>query len=186
MNSKSLGILSAVTASICCIGPFVLIVLGLGGLGVGAVIGKFHWHFILAAIIFLGFAWRSYFKEKNACDAKQCTMEGKNITKTILTLASVIVLVFAGANVYTYAKGGASKDVIQTGTQMNIPVEGMTCLTCEVSVNSAVKKLSGIYEVRANAKDQLVRVAYDSGKTSLDEIIAAINGTGFKAQKPKV
>ena len=67
MKAKGLGILSAITASVCCLGPIVLIVLGLGSLGLGAALGKYHWYFIFAAALILSFAWRSYFKEKKSC-----------------------------------------------------------------------------------------------------------------------
>lgn len=186
MKAKGLGILSALTASVCCLGPLVLILIGLGGLGFGAIIGKYHWYFIAGAGVLLGFSWKSYFSEKKACEAKQCTMEGKKMTRNILLLASAAVLTFVGLNVYTYAKSTALESTMKSGAQMTIPVKGMVCMTCEITVKSAVKKLTGIHEVKASAKDQVVRVSYDPAKTSLDEIISAINGTGFKAERPKI
>jgi len=186
MKAKGLGIISAMTASVCCLGPFVLILAGLGGLGIGALIGKYHWYFILTAALLLGIAWRSYFKEKKSCAAKLCEMEGKKMTRAVLTLATAVVLTFAGLNLYTYAKGGSVEDVSGQGVQLSIPVEGMSCFTCETAVQSAVKKLPGIYDVKASAKEKTAWVSYDPGKTSLDHIIAAINETGFKAQKPNL
>jgi len=185
MKAKGLGILSAVTASICCLGPFVLILTGLGSLGLGAVIGKYHWYFILGAALLLTFAWRNYFKERKSCESAHCEMEGKKMTRKILVLASAVVLTFAGLNLYTYAKGGSVQDVGGQGIQLSIPVEGMSCFTCERAVQSAVRKLPGIYDVKASVKEKTAWISYDSGKTSLDHIITAINATGFKAQKPK-
>ena len=186
MKTKSIGILSALTASICCLGPIILIVFGLGWLGIGAVIGKYHWYFILGAILLLGIGWKSYFKEKKSCDTRGCEMKDKGITKNILIIASVVVLIFSGLNILTYASVSGSELSTQEGTQLSIPVKGMTCISCEFAVNSAVKKLPGIYEVKASAKNQKALVSYDSEKTSLDEIIEAINKTGFKAEKPNI
>ena len=81
MKAKGFGILSALTASVCCLGPLLLIALGLGGLGLGAALGKYHWYFILGAALFLSFAWRSYFREKKSCDSGLCEMEGKKMTR---------------------------------------------------------------------------------------------------------
>ena len=186
MKTKTIGIFSAFTASICCLGPIVLIALGLGGLGIGAVIGQYHWYFILGAILLLAIGWKSYFKEKKACDSHNCEMKDKGITKNILLTASTVVLIFAGLNMYTYTSGNNQELITQKGTQLSIPVKGMTCATCEFAVNSAVKNVPGIYEVRTSAKNQKVLVSYDSEKTSLDEIIEAINKTGFKAEKPNI
>lgn len=186
MKAKGLGILSAVTASICCLGPFVLILFGLGSLGLGAVIGKYHWYFILGAAILLAFAWRNYFKERKSCESAHCEMEGKKMTRNILVLASAVVLTFAGLNVYTYARSTAPESTMQSGMQVTIPVKGMTCFTCEMTVQSAVKKLPGIYQVKASAKEHVAIVSYDAQKTSLDQIVATINQTGYKAEKPKI
>ena len=42
MESHKVGILSALAASVCCVGPVLLAALGLGSLGVGAFIGEYH------------------------------------------------------------------------------------------------------------------------------------------------
>jgi len=102
MKVSKLGILSAVIASICCVGPLLLILLGLGGLGIGAAIGKYHGYFIVAALLLLTFAWRSYLKEKKVCDLKACKMENKRVTLLILIMSTLIVAVFVALNIYTH------------------------------------------------------------------------------------
>jgi len=184
MKAKGLGILSAITASVCCLGPFVLILAGLGSLGLGAVIGKYHWYFITGAGALLAFAWRSFLKEKKSCETRQCEMENKNMTRNILMGATLVVMTFVGLNVYTYAKGSPTEVTAKSGVQMTIPVEGMTCFTCEMAVQSAVKKLPGVSHATASAKNGNLAVAYDPAKVSLDEIVNAVNETGYQAVKP--
>lgn len=213
MKAKGLGVLSALTASICCLGPLVLIVMGLGGLGLGAILGKYHWYFIVAAALLLTFAWIRYFTEKKSCATGHCEMVpppdvgpsgqsdevgpasggtlgggmgGKKMTGIILLLASVMVLTFASLNIYTYAKGKPAENLSQSGIQISIPVKGMSCFTCEIAIQQAVKKLPGIGSVKASARDGIARVSYDPEKTSLDEIVTAINETGYKAEKQKL
>ncbi|MBI3292251.1 MAG: hypothetical protein HYZ73_05525, partial [Elusimicrobia bacterium] len=74
MKAGSLGIFSAVLASVCCLGPVLLMLVGLGSLGVGALIGRYHWWFIGAAIILLTVAWRSDLKEAGRCRTAHCEM----------------------------------------------------------------------------------------------------------------
>lgn len=100
-----------------------------------------------------------------------------------MILASAVVLSFAGLNLYTYAKGTAGTETLKQGAQIVIPVEGMSCFTCEIAVQSAVKKLPGVREVKASARDKVAVISYDPEKTSLDEIVQAINQTGYKAEK---
>ena len=134
MKAKGFGILSALTASLCCLGPLLLIAMGLGSLGLGAVLGRYHWYFILGAALILSFAWRGYFKEKKFCESSHCEMKGKKMTRNVLLIATVIVLTFAGLNLYTYAKGSAMDEVSKQGVQVSIPVKGMSCFTCEIAV----------------------------------------------------
>lgn len=189
MKASKLGILSALIASICCIGPLVLILLGLGSLGVGATIGKYHWYFISGAIILITSAWRKFLKEKKTCSLKGCKMENKKITLIILLVTTFVVVTFIALNLYTYmgqngyARRSSSIASIETKT-VNIPVKGMTCFTCEASVSTALKKIDGVVTVKASAKRENTKVVYDPQKTDISKLIETINEIGYKASPP--
>jgi copper chaperone CopZ len=191
MKAEKLGILSALVASLCCLGPLILVLVGLGTLGLGAFFGRYHWWFIGAAIALLTYAWRSYLKEAHRCKAASCEMARGQTTRTVLTLASVVVAVLVGLNLYTYARQSsaarpqAASAVGGSLTAVTIPVEGMTCFTCELTVESSLKGLPGVRSVDANVKDAVAYVQYDPTQVSLDELVAAINKTGYKARRPK-
>lgn len=188
MKSMKIGVLSAITASICCIGPLILIALGLGSLDLGAVINKYHGLFLSAGILLILFSWIRYFKEKKRCTIKKCQMENKRVTLSILIISTTIVLFFVGLNLYTYADRPLAIDptisVADTKT-VSIPVEGMTCFTCEVSASSALKKIDGVVSVKASAKDGMVLINYDPDKTNVPRLIKVINNTGYKASLPR-
>jgi len=63
------GGLAAILASTCCLGPLVLVSLGLGGAGVSnlAVLEPFRPWFLGAALIALFFAWRRIYRPAVAC-----------------------------------------------------------------------------------------------------------------------
>lgn len=190
MKASKLGILSALIASACCVGPLLLILLGLGSLGIGAAIGKYHWYFIAGALVLIAFAWRSFFKEKKTCNLKGCEMENKRVTLITLIIVSLIVAIFVGLNVYTYAVqkdySKERKEAVSVETKtVNIPVEGMTCFACEVSVSSALKRINGVINARASAKERIASVSYDPARTDTEQLIEAINKTGYKASLPR-
>lgn len=156
MKAQKLGILSGVAASLCCLGPPLLIFLGLGTLGLGSFFGKYHWYFILAGTLLLGFAWRAYFKEKRRCTTEGCQMVRQGTTRFILLIATLIVVVFFSLNLFTYA-GGRQEMILSQKTdekQIIIPVEG-------------------------------VNILYDPGKTAVEDLIKAIDKTGYRASFPK-
>lgn len=113
MKAKNLGIFSAFFASICCLGPLILVLVGLGGLGLGAVIGKYHWWFLGGGILLLIIAWRYYFKEKKSCELKSCQMENKHLTQIRLTIATLVVVFFVGLNLYVASIEPEGNNIIQ-------------------------------------------------------------------------
>ena len=129
MQARNLGILSAFLASLCCVGPVLLAVLGLGGLGLGAFIGANHWYFIAGASLLLGLAWYAYLRERRRCATDRCAMVGGKTARITLPLATLFVLGFLGLNVYTFAGSATAKISTAAYTQVVLPVEGMTCYT---------------------------------------------------------
>lgn len=188
MKAKNLGIFSAIFASVCCVGPILLILLGLGTLGIGAVIGKYHWWFLGVGILLIIIAWRAYFKEKRTCELRACQMENKRLTQVILILATLIVIFFVGLNFYSYL--GKSLNNNEATTVVNaktviIPVEGMSCFSCEVTVTSALKKVEGVISATASVKKKSAKVIYDLNKTNTEQLIEAVNKTGYKTSMPR-
>lgn len=189
MKSAKLGIISAFIASLCCLGPLLLVLAGLGSLGIGAFIGTYHWYFILLAIGIIFYAWRGYFKEKKACNLKGCQMENKRITLISLIISSSIIGIFLTLNLHTYTvqKGYKNEQSAAASRDTNkvvIPVEGMSCFTCEITIQSALKKIDGVISVNASARKGEAEVIFDEQRSSIDELVKAINKTGFKASLP--
>ena len=68
--------------------------------------------------------------------------------------------------------------------EVNIPVQGMMCGSCEYHIETEVRRKDGILEIKADREKKMAYVKYDSSKISLDELVAAINETGYKASMP--
>ena len=185
MKADKLGILSALLASVCCVTPLILVLLGLGSLGIGAVLGRFHWWFLFAAIGLLTYGWRAYVQEKRRCRTAQCEMPRSTTTRAVLLGASVIVAASVGLNLYAHASQRAATAPPTSEASIVLPVEGMTCLTCELTVESSLKRLPGVASADASVAQQIVTVSYDPAQVTVDKLIAAINQTGYKASRPQ-
>lgn len=68
-GSLAAGGLAAILASTCCLGPLVLVSLGLGGAWVSnlTALEPFRPWFLSAALVALFFAWRRIFRPAVAC-----------------------------------------------------------------------------------------------------------------------
>jgi len=189
MKADKLGILSALLASVCCVTPLILVLLGLGSLGIGAVLGRFHWWFLGAALVLLTAAWRRYVQERKRCATERCEMASGTPTRWTLLVASLVVAAFAGVNVYTVASQRIAQAASSGAHSQNhlteavIPVEGMTCLTCELTIESSLKRLPGVSHADARVAEETVHIHYDPARVSPDDLIAAINKTGYKASQ---
>lgn len=60
-----------------------------------------------------------------------------------------------------------------------IPVQGMTCMGCVSSVKRVLGNLPGITQAEVSLEQAQATITYDSGKTSLQAIKAAITDAGY-------
>lgn len=190
MKAGKVGIFSAILASACCIGPILLVLLGLGGTVWGSFFSEYHWHLQIGAIVVLALAWSIFLRERKRLHAIAADMKGEKMTKTTLSIVTLIVVIFIGLSGFTALQANKSEQPTTTEAPQNaatvvIPVEGMTCITCEVAVQRGLKKLPGVFDAKADAGTGTVTVQYDPLKVRIDQMTAAINSTGYKAALPE-
>jgi len=117
-------------------------------------------------------------------------MQGRRRETVTLLIATAIVLGFVGMNTsrYSFARTSASAQAqapLASGiNRVVIPVEGMTCATCEVGVRYALKSVNGVESARVNAATKTATVDYDPTKTNPEKLVTAINSTGYRATLP--
>ena len=65
---------------------------------------------------------------------------------------------------------------VQT-TSLNI--KGMTCTGCEATVSNAAMGVHGVLEVNTSYENQSATIKFNKEETNLENIIEAINKTGY-------
>ncbi len=81
----------AALASLCCLLPLAVIVLGLGSGAFMATTMQYRWVLIPAGVIGIIAGFAVYVRERRRCDARACRMAGSRITLALLILASLVV-----------------------------------------------------------------------------------------------
>src|SRR5881296_4245081 len=115
MKAKQAGILAVILGSICCVGPLLLVAIGVGS---GAVfIGRYHRFFIIAAMAILTWAWAKYLREKTVCDCEHKPMGGQRSAILTLLITTALVIGFAGLNISRYVFG-TTPAAVQTQTPL--------------------------------------------------------------------
>lgn len=91
------GVVAAILASACCLGPLVLITLGFSGAWIGnlTVLEPYRPIFIGAALVALFFAWHRIFRPARACDPSDaCAIPQVRATyKVIFWIVAALVLI---------------------------------------------------------------------------------------------
>lgn len=91
------GLLGAILASACCLGPLALVSLGISGAWIGTftALSPYSLYFAVASVacIVVGF-WQVYFRPKTVCvEGSWCTRPTSSIlTKSALWVATALVL----------------------------------------------------------------------------------------------
>jgi Cu+-exporting ATPase len=72
-----------------------------------------------------------------------------------------------------YGVAKAKKDV-------TVGVGGMTCATCVATVEKALRKLDGVYEVSVNLSSEKARIVFDPSILEIDQIRKSIEKAGYR------
>lgn len=65
---------------------------------------------------------------------------------------------------------------------IKLTVTGMKCGGCEANVKNKLGSMDGVLKVEASSKDNVVDVAFDASKTTLEAIKAAIVEVGYTVE----
>ena len=68
---------------------------------------------------------------------------------------------------------------------VNVPVQGMSCVSCAATVKKGLTSLDGVSEAKVSLEKRSAEVRYDDKKTSPEKIRAKVEAMGFKSGPPE-
>lgn len=188
-----LGLLTAISASLCCITPVLALLAGTSGLA-----STLSWldplrpYLIGLTVLVLGFAWYQKLKPQKQIDCNCDTTERTPFIQTKKFLG--IVTVFAGlmlafpmyANVFFPKTENKTIVTDQANIRTaDFMINGMTCAGCEEHVNHEINKLTGIVKTTVSYDNGNAIIEFDQTQTDIDEIEKAIAKTGYSVTDKK-
>lgn len=187
------GLLTAITASLCCITPVLALIAGTSGIA-----STFSWieplrpYLIGMTIIVLAFAWYQKLKPQKAVDCECETYEKPKFmqSKKFLGIVTVFAIVTLAFPYYSRIFLPSIEKQIIVVDKWNIKktefkISGMTCASCEEHVNHEVNKLNGIVNSKASYENGNAIIEFDKSETNATEIEKAINSIGYKVTDEK-
>jgi len=191
MDAEKLSILSMIAASSCCLPPLILLGLTLigvgaaGAAGLSSTLGSLKGYIQPLAIVGVGLSYWLYFREKKRCSIKACKMVNKGLTKTMLTISTVVVAGFLSWSLYPYVLGAtpAPQSTVSSSTHFAAySIDGMTCGGCEIAVNEAIRATGLVDSVRSDFRESRAYVWFKDNP-DFESIENAAASVGYSAER---
>ncbi|MFQ5639666.1 MAG: cation transporter [bacterium] len=106
------------------------------------------------------------------------------LTISISLMFATLLLSSCGNRAGADDKGDAKKENSVT-EKITLDVKGMTCSGCEYSVEAALKKVKGVTIAEADFVKEKAVVDYDPKVVKVEQLVEAVNKTGYKATAPE-
>ena len=193
LQKATLGgsIVAAITASLCCIGPLVAVLLGASGFAASAVFEKWRPVFLGVTFALLALAWSLTYRKPKAACAEGSACAAKPVSKwnkAVLWLATSVVVLMAAfpslsSAILRATQPGAPSAVADGNNAMlKVKIPSMDCAACAVSIQTKLRNQAGVVTAQVSYDTKEAVVQYDTTKLSPQDITATIDQTGFKAE----
>jgi copper chaperone CopZ len=199
-DNKLIGasLLTAITASLCCITPVLALIAGTSGIAsTFSWIEPFRPYLIGITILVLGFAWYQKLIPITVGTQKEVDCECETDVKPkflqtkpflgIVTVFALIMMAFPFYSEIFYPNTEKQLIVVDKSDikTTEFKIDGMTCASCEEHVNHEVNKINGIVNSKASYKNGNAIIEFDRTKSNEIEIEKAVNSTGYKVTDKK-
>jgi mercuric ion transport protein len=187
------SILTSVASSLCCIGPVLAILFGLGAFAGASRIEALRPYLLgLTGLLIIAAFYLTYRKGNAQCVDGRCAPSRRS--KTMLWVITIIALVTAA---FPYYSGAILKAQSQNGkaaesstddadkTTATIKVSGMTCDGCAVQIQRMLIKVPGVKSADVSFKKGQAVVNFDPNVTRVEAIRAAIEESGYTTGESK-
>lgn len=187
------AIVTALLASLCCITPLLAVLGGLSSIAsMFSFLEPFRPYFIAITILILGYAFYNAYKPKNkneidcACetDEKPKFINSKKFL-WIITVVSAMLITFPYYSKALFPSVKKNILIIQSNNivKAKLDIEGMSCNSCEESVDYALKSENGVISATSSYKTGIAFVEYDKTKVNLEQLKNAVEEkVGYKVK----
>jgi len=93
MKTVLVSLPSAIVASLCCVLPLAVVLLGLGSGAFMMYTMRYSYIFIPIGVVGVGLGYFFYFRDKKKCDALSCRMAAGKFNLVMLVFSTIVVAI---------------------------------------------------------------------------------------------
>lgn len=184
MKGKWMGIgavVSAALASVCCLGPLVLVALGLGGVGLAAGMAKYRPLFLGLTAVLLALAfYMTYRKREVACADGRCELRsGSKTMKAALWVVTVAAVGLASFPQWSRLVSGSPSTAVAGEVQtVKLKIAGMYCAACATGIEKSLKQVPGVRAASVDFDQGEAVVQLQPGPVPTEGMMQAVQAAG--------
>ena len=192
------GLLAAIAASLCCITPVLAVLGGLGGIAsTFSFLEPLRPYLIGLTVLVLGFAFYKAYKPQKKEDMECACEDEKSTTNKNFLNSKAFLWVVTGVSILMFTFPSYSniffpdinKVVVSNKnniTEAALQIEGMTCTSCEHSIDYSLKTTKGVLNATSSYKTGIAKVKYDKSKVSSEQLKKTVEEkSGYKVKGVK-
>lgn len=190
------GVLLAITASLCCLTPVLALLSGVSGVAAAfSFLEPIRPYLISITVLILAFAWYQKLKPRSKEEIDcACEQEEKPAfwqSKTFLAMVTIFAIALLAFPTYSHIFYSGKERALpvaegSSAVVARFSVSGMTCAGCEEHVTHGINAVNGVLESSADHHSGTASAKFDRSKVSIDEIVDAINATGYHVEKYEI
>lgn len=186
------SIITAVLASVCCIGPLILVGFGIGSVAFFSRFDVYRPYLIaIALILIIPAFYLAYRKREVKCEDGSCKIEGAGKWNKISVWFAAILV--AGFIFFPYL-GFASTASNQFNSNPNfwhshgftktveLKINNMDCEACALGLQSQLKNINGVKDVKVNYSKANAKINYDPSKVNASKFVKVLTESGYPAK----
>jgi len=177
------GIITAIIASLCCIGPVLVALIGIGSVGAFAVFENYRPYLIGATILLLGVAFYLVYRKREAkCEDGSCKIQDAGKWNKVGVWSATFLAAIAIAFPYFGVAPSASVNVAVDGKAIvTLSIEGMDCKACAKGVEGLLTSIKGAHKANVEYEQGKAVIEYDPATVKPNAFVDRVNKSGFTA-----
>lgn len=185
------SITTAIIASLCCIGPVAVALIGVGSIGAFSVFEAYRPYLISLTVVLLGFAfYLTYRKREVACEDGSCRIESAGRwSKFTVWLAALLAGIAIAFPYFNLTDTAAAQSMLSEQSRRSsnlvvavLKIEGMDCKGCAKGLEVTLGNIEGVKKAAVEFEQGRAVVEYDTTNVKSEQLIAWVEETGFKAR----
>lgn len=181
------GFLSALAASLCCIGPLLALAAGAGSFAAAGWFERWRPAFLAGTVVLLTVAWVLTLRARRVAsqDPTCAASRSGRWALGVLICSSVLVgavAMFPQITQITARQPLAATGATVQGSVLRVRIPSMDCVACAHGIEGTLKRVGGVRSAVVRYEKKEAEVVFDPVTISVSALIAKIDATGFKAE----